>query len=355
MERDILDYASKMHCQELHMAVDEATGLKAIIAIHDTTLGPALGGCRCIEYPSTDAAAIDAIRLAQGMTYKAALANLPLGGGKMVVLKPHHIKDRVSFFKAVGRFVDSFQGRYITAEDSGVSVSDMDIISTVTPHVMGTSHGAFSVMDPSIMTARGVERGIQAAVKFKLGRDTLKGLRVALQGLGHVGYDLMKRLHKAGAIITVYEINPAILERAVKECQVHVAPSTDALLQMDCDVFAPCALGGILNDETLLKLRTSIVAGAANNQLEEERHGEILRQEDILYVPDYVINAGGLIYVSGQVSRMTEDMAIQSIDNIYNTLLEIFERSEREQRSTNAIADAIAVGKLKEKGLVEAA
>jgi leucine dehydrogenase len=290
VDQDILKYAAEQHCPELHMMVDEESGLKAIIAIHSTELGPALGGCRCIEYPSTTAAAIDAIRLAKGMTYKAAMARLPLGGGKMVVLKPKQIADRTLFFKAIGRAVDSLNGRYITAEDSGTSVADMDIIASTTPYVTGRTYGKLSVADPSIFTAQGTVRGIEAAVKYKLGKDSVKDIHIAIQGLGNVGFHMAKDLHELGARLTVYDINSEKMDRCVKEFKATAVQSFDELLTLNCDVFSPCALGAILNDDTIPKLKAPIVAGSANNQLAESRHGESLKQRGILYAPDYVIS-----------------------------------------------------------------
>lgn len=349
MEQDILEYAAKMHCRELHMSVDLATGLKAVIAVHSTALGPALGGCRLIEYPSTTVAAIDAIRLAQGMTYKAAISNLPLGGGKMVILKPKHIPDRIAFFKAVGRAVNLLSGRYITAVDSGTSVEDMDIVATTTKFVTSTSKGSYTVADPSVLTARGVARGIEAAVKFKLGRNSLEGIHVTIQGVGHAGYHLAKELHQVGARITVFDIKPELMLRCVEEFSAKVAPDSDTLLSMPADVFAPSALGAILNDDTIPRINAPIVAGCANNQLAEQRHGKLLMERGILYAPDYAINAGGLIYVAGQHTHSTEQETKQNIENIYNILLEIFERAEREKRPTNEIADTIAQERVKKK------
>lgn len=349
MEQDILEYASEMNCKELHMAVDEETQLKSVIAIHNTALGPALGGCRLLEYPSTNAAVVDAVRLAQGMTYKAAISNLPLGGGKMVVLKPKTIKNRIAFFKKIGEVVDQLNGRYITAVDSGTSVEDMDIVATTTKHVTSTTSSQFTFADPSVLTARGVLRGIEAAVKFKVGKQNLKGIHVAIQGLGHAGYHLAKELSAAGAILTVYDIKPEAVARCIKEFGATAAPDFETLLVTPCDVFAPCALGAVLNDETIPALQAPIVAGCANNQLEQARHGVLLMKRGILYAPDYVVNAGGLIYVAAQFSHITEERAKQNIEEIYSTLFNIFERSEREHLPTNEIADKIAQEKVKQK------
>jgi leucine dehydrogenase len=351
MEHDILEYAAAMECHELHMQADEETGLKAIIAIHSTKLGPALGGCRCIEYPSTHEAAIDAIRLAQGMTYKAAISHLPLGGGKAVLLKPKVISNRTAYFKAVGRFVNSLNGRYITAVDSGTSIEDMDIIATETKHVATTTKTVFSVADPSSLTAFGVLRGMEAAIKHKLNRDTFQDIHVSIQGLGHAGYSLAKQLYEAGARLSVYDINANVLERAKTELRATIMPNLESLLTLKCDVFAPSALGAILNDQTIPHLKTSIVAGCANNQLEDPSHGEALMRRGILYAPDYVVNAGGLIYVAAQYDHITEEEAHKKIAAIYDTSMHIFKRADKEKRSTNEIADMIAKERLKNIGV----
>lgn len=342
VEQDILSFAAGMQCEALHMTANAEHDLKAVVAIHNTHLGPALGGCRWLEYPSTTAAVIDAIRLAQAMSYKAAISNLPLGGGKMVLLKPKILKNKVAYFKDVGRFVNSLQGRYITAINSGTSAAEMDIIATETAYVMSTSKSPFSVIDPSVMAAKGVERGILAAVQFKLGKKSLNSLQIAIQGLGHAGYNVAKLLYTAGAKLTVYDINSEAVQRCIVEFGAKSVSNLDALFSLECDVFMPCALGAVLNDHTLSLLKAPIIAGIANNQLEELRHGSVLMQKGILYAPDYVINAGGLIYVAAQISHMNEEAAKEKINGIYDTLMEIFERSEKEKLPTNIIADAIA-------------
>jgi len=349
MEDDILRLAESMQCQELHMVLDEPTGLRAIIAIHNTVLGPALGGCRFLEYPSTYVAVQDAIRLARGMTYKAAISNLPLGGGKAVLLKPKRMLDRVEYFRAFGRFLNTLNGRYITAVDSGTSTADMDAIALETQHVTNTTtHKLFSLADPSPLTAEGVVCGMRAAVKFKLKKDNLKGVRVLVQGLGHVGFSLVEQLTALGAQLTVFDINPTAMSRAHVQFGAVLVNSLEELLETEADVFAPCALGAILNDHNIPKLRVPIVAGAANNQLLENRHGEMLAGAGILYAPDYVINAGGLIYVADQYAHTTEAESREKVHAIYDTMMEIFRRSEKEKKSTNSIADAIVLEKLKQ-------
>ena len=276
---DFLDYALSHGFGDLHFKVDRETGMKAIVAIHSTKLGPALGGCRFIEYPDTKTALFDAMRLARGMSYKAASVNLPLGGGKAVVIQPSKPYDRVAYMHRFGEFVNELGGRYITALDSGTQLSDMDIIAQHTPYVASlSSHNG----DPSPYTAKGVVSGIQAAVHFKLGKNNLNGLHIAIQGLGHVGYLIAKQLHALGVRLTVADIAPALVDRAVKELGATVVP-TETIHKVPCDVFTPCALGAILNDISINQLQTTIIAGAANNQLAHTYHGQLLHTKGILY------------------------------------------------------------------------
>jgi len=336
-------YAEDLGFGELHFKLDPATSLRAIVAIHSTKRGPALGGCRFIEYPSVDAAVHDAVRLARGMSYKAAMADLPLGGGKAVLMRPQHIKDREAYFQTFGRFVNDLGGRYITALDSGTVITDMDTISTQTPYVSTlSSHNG----DPAPFTALSVLRGIEAAVKFKLDRDKLDNLHVAIQGTGHVGYNLSKYLHERGAKLTVCDRYPESAERCAKEFDAQIVQPND-IYQVKCDVFAPCALGAILNDQTIPALNTSIIAGAANNQPAEPQHVEALGKRGILYAPDYVINAGGLIHAYAEYKTLPMDKAEERINGIYHTMLELFDRASRENKSTSEVADMIAEERLK--------
>ena len=330
---------------EVHFKLDKATGLRAIVAIHDTRLGPALGGCRFIQYDSDDAALTDALRLARGMTYKAALAGLAHGGGKSVLMRPAGRFDRVALFRAFGKFVEDLGGHYITAEDSGTGLEDMEIIRSVTKNVTGVdpSHGGSG--DPSPFTALGVRRGIEAAVKFKLGKDSLAGLRVAVQGVGHVGSHLCRELHQAGAKLTVADVDTLKAERTKRELGATTV-AIDEIAYVECDVFAPCALGAGLNDQTIPNLHTPIVAGAANNQLAEPRHGDDLHARGILYAPDYAINAGGLINVAEEVKGYDGAKARDGTMRIYDTMLEIFERSKRLAAPTHKVADMMVEEKL---------
>jgi leucine dehydrogenase len=330
---------------ELHFKYDKATGLRAIVAIHDTRLGPSLGGCRFLEYPSEEAAVVDALRLARGMTYKAALAGLAHGGGKSVLLRPKQHFDRVALFRAFGKFVDDLRGHYITAEDSGTGLEDMEVIRTMTKHVTGVdqSHGGSG--DPSPFTALGVRRGIEACVKHKLGKDSLRGAHVAVQGVGHVGYHLCKELHEQGATLSVADVDPLKSERAQRDFGAKIVP-LDRIFGIECDVVAPCALGSALNDETIPQIKAKIVAGAANNQLAEPRHGDDLHARGILYAPDYAINAGGLVNVAQEVVGYDAAKSREKTLRIYDTIWDIAERSAKLGAPTYKVADIIVEEKL---------
>lgn len=339
---DLFRMAEELKFGELHFKIDQKTGLFAIVAIHSTKLGPAIGGCRCLPYPSTDAAITDALRLAHMMSYKAAICNLAHGGAKSVLMRPPHIENRTAYFQAFADFVNSLSGRYVAAVDSGTDVNDMDIINTRTPYVVCTSKEG----DPSPFTATGVRRGIEAAVKFKLGKDNLDDIHVAIQGAGHVGYYLAKELAQYGTKITMADVNKENLDRCVKEFKVNVV-STEEIYSIPCDVFSPCALGGVLNPATIEKLNTQIVAGSANNQLKElERDDRLLFERGILYAPDFLINAGGLIYAAAYYDHGNLEQATQQIYNIYDELMQIFTRAASENKPTNYIAEVIAEEKL---------
>lgn len=334
---------------EVHVRRDEATGLRAIVAVHDTRLGPALGGCRFVSYGREDDALIDALRLARGMTYKAAITGLPHGGGKAVILRPPPGFDRAALFGAFGRFVDALGGRYITAEDSGTSVEDMEIVRRHTRHVTGL-RGERGGGDPSPFTALGVRRGIEACVRHALGKSSLAGLHVAIQGVGHVGYHLARELRELGASLTVADVEPARAERVQKELGAAVV-STDAILGLPCDVLAPCALGAVLDARTIPELRTSIVAGAANNQLAEPaRDGDDLHRRGILYAPDYAINAGGLVNVAEEHRGYDAERSRARVMRIHDTILEIAARSKASGTPTWRVADAMAEERLAAAG-----
>jgi leucine dehydrogenase len=342
---DVFGKLSSYDFGEVHLKLDKATQLRTIVAIHDTRLGPALGGCRFIEYDTHEAALVDALRLARGMTYKAALAGLAHGGGKSVIIRPKQHFDRVALFRAFGRFIEDLHGHYVTAEDSGTGLEDMEIIRTMTKHVTGIdpSHGGSG--DPSPFTALGVRRGIEACVKFKLGKPDLQGVHIAVQGVGHVGYHLCKELHAAGAKLTVADVDKLKSERAHREFGAAIADIAEVPM-IDCDVFAPCALGAGLNDASIPQLRARIVAGAANNQLAEPRHGDDLHARGILYAPDYAINAGGLVNVAQEVKGYDARAARDKTLKIYDTIWDICERSKRLAAPTYKVADIMVEEKL---------
>jgi leucine dehydrogenase len=324
---------------------DPKSGLRAIIAVHNTNLGKALGGCRMWPYASEDEALTDVLRLSRGMTYKAALAGLPQGGGKSVILGDPRRDKTPEMMRAMGKFVDTLGGRYVVAEDSGTSVADIRLMAEVTRHVGGLadakSVAAGRTGDPSPATAYGVFIGIQACVRAKLARADVKGLKVAIQGAGNVGYRLAKHLHEAGAKLWVTDMHPPAVERCVAEFGA-TAVEMSSIFAVDADVFAPCALGAIVNDRTLREIKAGIIAGAANNQLAEPRHDAAVAQRGILYAPDYVINAGGIIDIYYEGPGYDEAKVRAHLERIGTTLADIFERSKRERRPTGEIADRMA-------------
>ena len=324
---------------------DDKSGLKAIIAVHNSNLGPALGGCRMWPYASEEEAVRDVLRLSRGMTYKSAMANLKLGGGKSVIIGNPRTHKTPELLAAFARALEQLNGRYIAAEDSGTSVADMKYMTQFTQHVAGIhdkpSDAGTRSGDPSPATAYGTFIGIKAAVKERLGRDSLEGLRVAVQGVGNVGFDLARQLKEAGAQLWVTDIHREPLVQAGKELGATVV-APDEIFGLDVDVFAPCALGAILNDTTIPQLKASIVAGAANNQLAEARHGLELMKRGILYAPDYVINAGGIIDVYHERIGFDRAVLLKHIEGIHDNLMEVFERARKEERPTGEVADAIA-------------
>ncbi|WP_439886190.1 Glu/Leu/Phe/Val dehydrogenase dimerization domain-containing protein [Pseudomonas sp. MBLB4123] len=323
--------------EALHFAQDPATGLKAVIAIHNTRFGPALGGCRYLAYPDEQSAIRDAIGLAQSMSYKAALAGLEQGGGKAVIVRPAHVANRGALFEAFGRMIESLGGRYITAVDSGTSSADMDCIAQHTRHVTSTTREG----DPSPHTAMGVFAGIRATALARLGSDDLTGLRVAIQGLGHVGYALAEQLHAVGAELWVSDLDGGRVQLAVEQLGAHPV-SRDALLATPCDILAPCGLGGILNAETVPGLRCAAVAGAANTQLADADVGDSLQARGILYAPDYVINAGGLIYVALRHRGESLTTITAHLSKISQRLAEIYAHAQADRRSPARVADSLA-------------
>jgi leucine dehydrogenase len=330
--------------EQVLIARDAATGYHGIIAIHSTTLGPAVGGTRWWNYDSEDEALTDVLRLSQGMTYKTALAGLPLGGGKSIIIGNNATKsNREALLRTHGRFVETLQGRYITAEDVGTSPADMEIVRLETQYVAGLPGRSG---DPSPITARGVFRAIQASSRFVRNTDNLSGLTVAIQGCGHVGYNLAKLLHDAGAKLIVADVNGDRVARLVDAFGAAMV-QPDEIFSVPADIFAPCALGGVLNDETIPKLKVKIVAGAANNQLLAERHGSMLRERHILYAPDYVANAGGVFNGCIELFGWDADYALRKVDGIYDTILSIFEIAQSQGLTTNEAADRLAEDRLR--------
>ena len=329
---------------------DAPTGLRAIIAIHSTVLGPAAGGCRMWPYASTTEAAADVLRLSRGMSYKNAMAGLPFGGGKAVIIGDARTAKTPELFAAFGRMVDSLRGRYVTAEDVGTTTADMAHVERVTKYVSGLGRAPGEAGgDPAPMTALGVFLGIRAAVKFRLGRADLAGLTVAVQGAGGVGYHLCGMLAAAGARLRVADVLPQALERVCDEFKAAPVPAVQ-VLEEQADVLAPCALGAILDARSTRKLRVAVVAGAANNQLATPEDGEALRAAGVLYAPDYVINAGGIISVAREYYGGTEAQVIEDIQGIPARLTEIFERARREGRAPNEVADRMARERLGRDG-----
>ena len=325
---------------------DAKTGLKAIVAVHNSNRGPALGGCRMWNYASDEEALRDVLRLSKGMTYKSALANLDLGGGKSVIIGDARAHKTEALLEMMGRCLESLSGRYIAAEDSGTSVPDLQIMGRHTQYVAGVTErtgidGQLSNGDPSPATAYGTFIGLKAAVKHKLGRDDLTGLKVAIQGVGNVGYRLAEHLHVAGAKLYVTDIHQEQVDKAVSKLNATAVSATD-ILSLDVDILAPCALGAILNDQTIPTIKAQVIAGASNNQLESARHDMMLKERGILYAPDFAINAGGIIDIFYERVGHTPAKVTAHIETIAETLAEIFIRSDESGLATGAIANQLA-------------
>jgi leucine dehydrogenase len=326
-----LEHEQVVYCQ------DKATGLKAIIGIHDTTLGPALGGTRMWNYASETEALRDVLRLSRGMTYKASISGLNLGGGKAVILGDSRKHKTPEMMRKFGEFVNRLSGKYITAEDVGISTSDMEMVKQATDHVTGIPEHMGGSGDPSPVTAYGVFHGMRAAAKYRWGTDDLSGKKVLVQGVGHVGETLVKYLTDAGALVSINDIHDDTLARVAAEFGARVVKGD--IYDQDMDIYAPCALGATLNDHTIQRLRCEIVAGAANNQLHDEViHGEMLASKDILYAPDFLINAGGLMNVYSELVKMPREEVFAKAEGIYDTTLRIFKRAELEGITTHQAA-----------------
>jgi leucine dehydrogenase len=342
----LFDTIAGMGHEQVVLSHDPAAGYRGVIAIHSTVLGPALGGTRFWNYASDEEAIIDALRLARGMTYKNAVAGLNLGGGKSVIIGDNKTTDRELIFRAHGRFVDSLGGRYITAEDVGTSTSDMDYVHMETKSVSGLAGRSG---DPSPVTAHGVFRSIQASAKERWGSDDIANKVIAMQGCGHVGYYLAKELHEAGAKLIVTDIDADRVKRVVKDFGAK-AVKTDEIYGQKAHIFAPCALGAIINDKTLPQLKVEIVAGAANNVLHEERHGDELEKKGMLYAPDYVANAGGVINVYGELAGWTSARALRKADEIYDTILKVYSIAKADKIPTYEAADRLAEQRIRAVG-----
>ena len=333
---------------------DKAVGLKAIIAVHNTALGPALGGTRMWPYKNEEEALVDVLRLSRGMTYKAAASGLNLGGGKAVIIGDSKTQKTEGLFRAFGQFVNSLNGKYITAEDVGTGVTDMEYVFMETPWVTGIPKDFGGSGDPSPYTAHGVLMGIKASAKEKFGHDNLKGLRVAVQGLGNVGTNLVKYLVEEGAVVTVADIDQEKVKRHVDQYKVQ-STSTDQIVFSDCEIFSPCALGAVINDQSISKLKCKIVCGGANNQLAEPKHGDQLRELGILYAPDYVVNAGGLMNVFVELEGYSPDRAFDKTRRVYQNIEKVFSIAKRDGIGTHKAADRLAeerietIGRLKQR------
>lgn len=333
LERD--DYEQLLFCQ------DKQSGLKAIIAIHDTTLGPALGGTRMWTYASEEEAIVDALRLSKGMTYKNAAAGLNLGGGKTVIIGDPRKDKNEEMFRAFGRYIQGLNGRYITAEDVGTTVEDMDLIHEETDYVTGISPEFGSSGNPSPVTAYGVYRGMKAATKEAFGNDSLEGKVIAVQGVGNVAYHLCRHLHEEGAKLIVTDINQESVARAVEAFGAK-AVNPDEIYGVACDIYAPCALGAVINDVTINKIKAKVIAGAANNQLKEDIHGDQIHEKGIIYAPDYVINAGGVINVADELKGYNRERALKKVEGVYDTIERVIEIAKRDNIPTYKAADRMA-------------
>lgn len=325
---------------------DEDTGLKAIIGIHNTVLGPALGGTRMWSYNSEWDALNDVLRLSRGMTYKSAITGLNLGGGKAVIIGDAKTQKNDQLMRKFGAFVHSLSGRYITAEDVGMETRDMDIIREVTPHVTGISESKGGSGNPSPVTAYGVYMGMKAAAKYKFGTEDLAGKKVLVQGVGHVGETLVQHISEEGAQVIINDINEERLAQLAEKYNAKVVLGND-IYGLDVDIYAPCALGATINDTTIRQLQAKVVAGAANNQLADElKHGKILQEKGIAYAPDFLINAGGIINVYAELEGYGKQESLRKTENIFNTTLEIFDKAEKEGISTHRAAFSIAQNRI---------
>jgi glutamate dehydrogenase/leucine dehydrogenase len=334
---NIFDEMERRGHEQVIFNYDRASGLKAIVAIHDTTLGPALGGCRMLPYATEEAALTDVLRLSEGMTYKSAAAGLDFGGGKTVIIGDPAQDKSEALFRALGRFLDTMHGRYRTGEDVGTSEDDFVQSLRETRYLVGLPQAYGGSGDTGDNTALGVLQAIHAGLMHRYGSASLKGRRIAVQGLGKVGYHVARRAIEEGAEVVAADINPHVVGRVVSELGVE---PTDpwTVLETACDVFAPCALGNVISVETIDHLACQIVAGSANNQLEEDNLADRLKERNILYAPDFIANAGGLIQVADEIQGYNPERVKHQIESIYDILLAVFQESDASNRSTLAVA-----------------
>lgn len=341
------DHEQLLFCQ------DNATGLKAIIAVHNTVLGPSLGGTRMWMYNNELEALNDVLRLSRGMTYKAAISGLNLGGGKAVIIGDSRKHKTEAMFRRFGRFVDSLGGKYITAEDVGISPQDIRYVAMETKHVAGKPESMGGGGDPSPVTAYGVYMGMKASAKEAYGSDSLAGKTVMVQGVGHVGTYLVELLHKEGAKVLVSDIHQDNIDNVVKEYGAAVV-GLDDVYDVAMDIYAPCALGATVNDDTIPRIKADIIAGAANNQLaQEDVHGKVLMEKGVIYAPDYLINAGGLINCYSEVIGYNREEAMTQAQAIYDTTMNILKKSKAEQIPTHQAANAMAEARIEAMGKVK--
>ena len=321
---------------------DKDTGLKAIIGIHNTVLGPALGGTRMWNYANEWEALNDVLRLSRGMSFKSSISGLNLGGGKAVIIGDAKTVKTPELMRKFGEYVHSLSGKYITAEDVGMETKDMDTVREVTPYVTGISEEKGGSGNPSPITAYGVFMGLKAASKYRFGSDNLEGKKVLVQGIGHVGEVLVQHLTESGALVTISDINEERLNQVGSKYGAKIFTGTD-LYSAEVDIYAPCALGATINDATINKIKAKVIAGAANNQLANEViHGAILKEKGILYAPDFLINAGGVINVYSELANLTRAQVMEKTENIYNTSLEIFKFAETNNITPHQAAMSIA-------------
>lgn len=345
-QSNILSLMKDMDHEQVLFFQDAKSGLKGIIAIHNTVLGPALGGCRIWNYANESDAAWDVLRLSRGMTFKSSISGINLGGGKAVIISDSKEQRTEAYWRKFGEFVQSLGGRYITAEDVGTSTREISYIMQSTDHVAGKPESAGGTGDPSPFTAYGVFLGLKASAKEAYGSDDLSGKKIAVQGVGHVGKYLVGHLAKAGATVYVCDINDDLVKAAVSDHGA-IAVDKDKIYDLDVDIYSPCALGATINNETIERLKCRVIAGAANNQLaDEQMHGEILMQRGILYAPDFLINAGGVINCYREVSGLSEKQTMPFIEDIYNKTLQIFARSKAEHVPTQEAAIRIAMERI---------